>query len=378
MVNARTTKSTPFGNVDPSHLESLIQEHARHDEMSSEEYLERYRSVLGRSMDQQAKIYLDTLVWVELREVVLGKGKPEGAALLQCLREIVRQRKGLCVSHLYSLLELGQQNEASLRVTADLVQELSEGVALVSPNELLAWECAQFVHSVTGCPAPSPHKRWTKVGFCHQTRLTGLLLPSTVPQLTRNRTLKLVTDHLWSATFDQIFEAFNWDTKSKLRFDIGADLIADLEKIRQSNRANGRTFYSDRVLAFEACVDQQLRPLFEAVLVLYSDSHNSNLLKVIKAARDGFHKNKLGLHLGLSCLLVDLYVQMVTADKPLKSNDYVDWAHAGAALPNCDVFITERYLAHQLTKVLRADKTYGCEVVSGLEAATKLLSERYL
>jgi hypothetical protein len=72
----------------------------RHDEVSSTEYLARYRSALGRSMDRQAKIYRDTLVWVWLRETVLGKGKPEEEALLECLRKIVRQRKGVCVSHL--------------------------------------------------------------------------------------------------------------------------------------------------------------------------------------------------------------------------------------------------------------------------------------
>ena len=65
-------------------------------------------------MDRQAKIYLDTLVWVRLKETVLGKGKPEEEALLECLRKIVRQRKGLCVSHFHSLMEVGRQRHADL------------------------------------------------------------------------------------------------------------------------------------------------------------------------------------------------------------------------------------------------------------------------
>ena len=352
--------------------------HAEHDEVSSVEYLARYRSVLGRSMDRQAKIYLDTLVWVRLRETVLGKGKPEEEALLECLRKIVRQRDGVCVSHFHSLMEVGRQTEASLRVTAGLLQELTEGVLLVSPDELRAWECAQFVHEVVGCPAPMSYEKWTKVGFSHRSDLPRELLPADAPKRAAERTMKMAVDYFWNASFDEVFEAFSWDTKSKLAFDIDTDVIAKLEDIRKSNRANGRTFQSNRTTAFIECIDKQLLPLFEGVLAQHDCLDHPNLLWVREAASVGFHKNELGRHLGLSRLTVELYVHMVTADRPLASNDYVDWAHAGAALPNCDVFITERYLAHQLTQELRADKTYGCEVVSGAAAATKLLTERFL
>jgi hypothetical protein len=329
-------------------------------------------------MERQAKIYLDTLVWVRLRETVLGKGKPEEEALLECIRKIVRQRKGVCVSHFHSLMEVGRQTEASLRVTAGLLQELTEGVVLVSPDELRAWECAKFVHEVVGCPAPPSYEKWTKVGFSHRSSLQRELLPANAPKRAAERTMKMATDHFWNADFDQVFEAFSWDTKSKLAFDIDTDVISKLEDIRKSNRANGRTFQNDRTPAFVECINKQLLPLFEDVLAQHDCLDQPNLLRVLEAASVGFHKNELGRHLGLSRLMVELYVHMVTADRPLASSDYVDWAHAGAALPNCDVFITERYLAHQLTRELRADKTYGCEVVSGAAAATKLLTERFL
>ena len=378
MVNTRTIGPMPFEDLDPKQFENLVRQHAEHGAMSSVEYLARYRSVLGRSMDRQAKIYLDTMVWVALRETVLGRGKPEEEALLECLRKIVRERKGLCVSHFHSLIEVGRQTEPSLRVTAGLLQELTEGVVLVSPDELRTWECAQFVHEVIGCPAPPSYEKWTKVGFCHRSSLPRELLPANAPERVVDRTMKMATDHFWNANFDQVFEAFSWDTKSKLAFDIGTDVIAKLEDIRKINRANGRTFQSDRNLAFVECIDKQLLPLFEDVLARHDCLDHSNLDRVLKAASEGFHQNKLGRHLGLSRLMVELYVLMVTADRPLASNDYVDWAHAGAALPNCDVFITERHLAHQLTLELRADKSYGCEVVSGAAAATKVLTERFL
>jgi hypothetical protein len=378
MVNTHIIKPLYFEDLESKQFKDLVRHHADHDEMSSAEYLASYQSVLGRSMDRQAKIYLDTLVWVRLKETVLGKGKPEEEALLECLRKIVRQRKGLCVSHFHSLMEVGRQTEASLRVTTGLLQELTEGVVLVSPDELRAWECAQFVHEVVGCPAPPTYMKWTKVGFSHRSGFPRELLPANASERGVGRTMKMATDHFWNVTFDQIFEAFSWDTKSKLAFDIDTDVITNLEDIRKSNRANGRTFQSDRTPAFDECIDKQLLPIFEDVLAQHGCLNHWNLNRVLEAASGGFHKNKLGRHLGLSRLMVELYVHMVTADRPLASNDYVDWAHAGAALPNCDVFITERYMAHQLTQELRADKTYGCEVVSSAAAATKLLTDRFL
>jgi hypothetical protein len=188
----------------------------------------------------------------------------------------------------------------------------------------------------------------------------------------------MATDHFWNATFEEIFEAFSWDTKSKLSFAIDADVIDNLEKIRKANRANGLTFKDARTPEFIDCIDQQLMPLFQDVLARYDLLTEQNLLQVLEAASLGFHNDTLGRSLGLSRLLVEPYVLMVTADKPLTGNDYIDWAHAGAALPNCDVFVTESFLAHQLTKVLRADKIYGCDVVTGAAATTKLLTDRFL
>lgn len=373
-----TTLPLHFEGINSEQFKNLFNHHASQDEVSAAEYLSRYQSVLGRHMDRQAKIYLDTLVWVHLRDAALGKGRPEEQALLQCLRAIVGQRKGLCISHLHSLLELGRQTEGSLRVTAALLQELTEGVALATPDELRAWECAQFVHEVTGYPAPPTCEKWTKVGLSHRTDLPWEFLPGNAPEREANRAMKIAVDHLWNASFEQVFEAFNWDTKSKLSFDLGSDVVEQLEAIRRSNRQSGRTFKSDRTPAFQECIAKQLRPIFEELLASHGCSNHSSLLRILEAAHVGFDQNALGHHLGLSRLIVDLYVRTVTADRPLNSNDYVDWAHAGAALPNCDVFITERHLAHQLTRELRADKIFGCEVVTGAVAATRLLTDRFL
>jgi len=63
----------------------------------------------------------------------------------------------------------------------------------------------------------------------------------------------------------------------------------------------------------------------------------------------------------------------MTRKKPLTTNDWVDWSHAAAALAYCDMFFTERHLAHQLRQELGADKQYKCEVAGTLGEALDTL-----
>ena len=64
--------------------------------------------------------------------------------------------------------------------------------------------------------------------------------------------------------------------------------------------------------------------------------------------------------------------------EPLTNNDCVDWSHAAAALPYCDMFLTERHLAHQLRQKIRADQQFGCEVIGTIEEALSKLHDSRL
>lgn len=351
--------------------------HRNNGALDPDAYLAKYRELLGRSMERQVKIYLDTNVWVRLREAELGKGNKDEDQLLQHLREIVRHRVGLCVTHLHSFLEIGRQDETSLRVTAEIVQELTEGVALAPPDELRAWECAAFTQEVVGCGARPPYEKWTKLGLIHKTNLPSEFLPADAIPSVVATTLKCATDIMWNSSIQQICDTFDWQTKAKLSFDIDPNVIAQLEKIREENRTAGRNLKSERTEAFRAHVEEYLRPLFAHALKSAGKYNPTALTAVVTSAEERFARGLLGRSLGLSRLFVDLYCMAVTGNRPITSNDYVDWAHAGAALPNCDLLITERHLAHQLTKLMRADSAFGCAIVAGPKAALQLLTSRY-
>ena len=108
--------------------------HGNGTQTSAEEYRKSYQQVLLNRLSRTKLIYLDTNYWVSLRKAELGQGSTNERNLLTTLRAMVRAREAICVSHFYSLIELGRQEQSSLRVTANLLDELTEGVAIISPS----------------------------------------------------------------------------------------------------------------------------------------------------------------------------------------------------------------------------------------------------
>jgi hypothetical protein len=144
---------------------ALLAWHRRHGvDLRAELYLGLYRDRLVRGLSKPLLIYLDTNFWVRLRDAARGTGLPGYEELLQRLRAMVRAREAICVSQIYSLLEVGKQEEQSLRTTAELLDELTEGVAIASTDDLLKWECAQFIGAILQRDVTQGLCPWTKVG----------------------------------------------------------------------------------------------------------------------------------------------------------------------------------------------------------------------
>ena len=106
----------------------------------------------------------------------------------------------------------------------------------------------------------------------------------------------------------------------------------------------------------------------------------SALLRDIQTAEDlavsSFANRSLGRLLPGLAIPTELYVLYETNTQsisPLTTNDWFDWSHAAIALPYCNVFLTERGLAHRLRHEIKADVQYDCKVVGTLEEALAYL-----
>lgn len=351
--------------------------HANGTDVDVNMYRERYRNVLFDGLSRAKLIYLDTNYWVWLRDAELGRGSTAAKHLLQMLRAMVRSREAICVSQLNSFLELGKQKESSLRITACLLDELTEGIAIASMFDLQEWDCGQYISAKLGIQMQDGLSNWTKVGQIHQHALPEKM-PGPVTETGRDVVFKSTIDALWNATFEDVFGQFSWATKHTLSADIDPEVIARVEERRIKQLAEGQSRERVRSSEFSQFLNGTFRPIFTDQLRAWNIRHRfpdglagfmHQLQTVMDAAVNDFKDRTLGKFLPSAAIPVELYTLYETGNKRLTTNEWADWNHAAAALPHCDVFLTEHHLAHQLRQELKADRQYGCAVIGSLEDA---------
>lgn len=353
---------------------------------SVEEYILKYKLQMERGMASTKAVYLDTNYWIWLRDAELGRGTVESVALLGRLRSLVATRKIVCVSHLTSMLEIAKQLEDSARATTALVDELTERVALSPTAELDALEVGNYVRYKSGVVGRSPPLQWTCLGQIVKSDLSGgNVLPPNIGNAGQ-AILKSAADAFWNQGFSEIFEAFDWNTKHHLKSDLDAETLIKVEERKKTRPHNG-DFRRTCEAEFEAVLIQHVG-LFEAELVKLLGSSGAAALdtksslaaqSLARHAVADYQAGALGRHLPGFVIRNELYsTYECDPSHTLSNNDWQDWQHASVALPYCDLFLTERRLAHQVTNVLQLDSKYQCRVVGrGVDAALVALDELF-
>ena len=351
---------------------------------SVEEYIFKYKAQVDRGMAFTKAVYLDTNYWIRLRDAELGKGTVEGVALLCRLRSLVASRKIICVSHLTSMLEIAKQLEDSARASTALVDELTERVALAPTTELDALEIGNYVRVKSGAMHPSPSLQWTCLGQIVNSKLSGgKVLPANLGN-DGQAVLKSAADALWNQGLSEIFEAFDWNTKHYLPADLDAETLVRVDvrkktrphngKLRKTIKTEFEAVMKQHIEIFEAELLKLLGPIGAAALGAKSSMAAQGLAR--HAVAD-YLDGALGSHLPGFVIRTELY-SMYECDPThtLSTNDWQDWQHASVALPYCDLFLTEKRLADQVTMRLHLDTKYKCRVVGpDMAAALAALDE---
>jgi hypothetical protein len=352
--------------------------------ISAVAYRNLHRDLLVKGLSRTRLLYLDTNYWISLRDAAVGKGTPSSNKLLLTLRAMVRSREMLCVSQLYSFLEIGKQDKASLRVSADLLDELTEGVAIASPSDLLRLECAEFIKTTINRDVGQDLCPWTKVGQIHRSELPTKM-PGPISLATKEILLKATVDACWNASFEYTFTQYGWDTKTKLNADLDPQMFAQVAVRKAKQLAKGFTRAQVRQSEFSDMVSNKLNLIFTDLLRQWHIQHDfpdgiGALLYDIQAAKNlavsKFTDRSLGRLLPGLAVATDLYVLYEmdrNSRKQLTTNEWFDSSHAAVALPYCNVFFTERGLAHRLRKELKADVQYECKVIGTIDEALEYL-----
>jgi len=351
-------------------------------------YLLSYRSVLVRGIQATKIIYLDTNFWIRLRDAENAEftgalAAADARALLTRLRALTKTRSVICVGHAASFLELVKQSPQSLRVSARIFDQLSDGIVIAPPDEQRYCEARDFVFDNLGLPEPNALGYWSKIGQVVTSQLPATL--QNIPDGSRQAVGKALLDVLWNAGLEEVLAQFNWDPRMKLNSDIDSETIARVESRKAQQLADRKSRQAIRVETFSEHIVTNYATLFHRQLhrcnAFEGYGWNARTINdkcdaLIEETIACFRADRMGFRLPMAVLLSELYsLYEFDAGYELTCNDWVDWQHAAAALPHSDVFFTEAHLAHQLKNVLHADEKFNCTIASNLDEAIDILDE---
>jgi len=227
---------------DQEQLKRCFDRHKVEPEVSVDAYLRRLRINLGKLLDGKISIYLDKRFWILIRDVAIGRNSGDHSArLLEGLRALVGSGCGFCpISESLFMELLKQEDLATRRATAALIDELSLGVTLSLLDERVGTELAHFLYSHESLDSVYPLRWlvWNKLCY-----VLGAVHPtSTAFEPYEERLIqKAFVDHLWQVPLVEIIGTLG--ECPELSSHIFHDLAQRLTKDSQ--------LYSDEIRSFK-------------------------------------------------------------------------------------------------------------------------------
>ncbi len=368
-----------------SFMPKSIDQHRASPDVSIDEHVRRRQLELAQSLEQKQAIYLDLKFWIILRDVAAGlRTAAQEIELLHLLRKLVAGGKAICPISDSTFVEVFKHRDSRTRkATADLIDELSQGVTIIPFELRVGTELAHFIHSIANPDSvyPLDHLVWSKLSY-----VLGYVHPSCT-EFDRETELamqKAFFDHMWviplSEMVERIGEAMPADLVS---FE---SLAARLNNGNAEHTAELRSFEHTYSLEIQGAIDLFAGRAADIVGEMSRKAVGSSMNRgsaewrvqeqqwknlLIAAFKKDATKDALRtLHIN-TCL--HAFVRW-NKSQQLEANDFFDFRHASAALGYCDAFLTERPLRAMVTaKNIALDKRYGCRVISEVAEAVEFL-----
>jgi hypothetical protein len=376
------------GSID--NIVSAFELHQRTPEVSLEMHERNARISLGERLSSKTLVYLDTKYWIILRQAV-GNAEANGkhANLLALLRTKVASGVLLCPISASTFIELMKQDDPQSRLsTASLIDELSQGVALVEDDQRIKTEISCFLYAkgTTESLHALEHLAWCKLVY-----VLGSMHPTGTPfdAATELVIQKAFFDYMWTVPLTEIVQKLE-----SSKFGDAADFGAIAEKLNQGN-----LLHSGSLRNFVQTYSAEVRGLIdlqgEAILSFVEAAARKQGIPIeYQSENDRFaaispFKNVLAFALESNQsskearnILRTIHVQAClhasvrwNKKRKLEGNDLLDFHHAAAALAYCDAFFTERSLKTLITQNhVALDKCYDCRVIARPDEAIDYLN----
>jgi hypothetical protein len=344
-------------------VKASVERHSVIPQITPEEYLSQRRAELTRQLGQTTLIYLDTKHWVSLCDVLVKRTKdtPIYDNILGLL-EALRQRNRICCPLSAGLFsELMKQSDPTTRqATARMMDFLSGGVCL---HNWLAVAKAEFGRHI--CRAlrirnleEAAFPVWTKVGFWAGEQTFKFLDEAANDSAVME---KVHIDLRWDMTCEDYQSMPNW---IRTPDSFAAAWMAESEQVKTRQAETMQTFpmlVRERRRQLLAALKDTLLPMLALCRGTLGspDEHVAAVLGPIYEGRDPQALPSLEVVAGLDAALT-----LDTARK-VQANDMEDYLHAAQALPYCDAFFCDNFMAQKLRyKPLEFGKVYQTEIGS--------------
>jgi hypothetical protein len=346
---------------------------------------------LGKSIDNRAAIYLDTRYWLILRDVRRGEYGASGVELLDRLRAAVQAGCVFCPISESTIFELFKQSDPSSRAeTAQLVDELSLGVAILGSRERMGTELAHFIHSHAAQPTgvelhPIRHLVWTKGAGVMGIRVP---VPRRLDTQVALEIQRKFVERLWHGTTATELLAGDAAWRNDDEDDDFSGLTRQLNADVAAHKDSLATFKS----ALAAEIDGVVDVLGDTAMAIVVDlarrqgeepsTQGSDAWRALRNAWCNLLAaalRKAGPRQQLRSMYVGAALHAAfrwNKGQKFDSNDLYDFEHASAALAHCQAFFTERPLWQMVTaNHITLDRLFGCRVIWDLDEAIAVLAD---
>ena len=350
--------------------------HLSHPEPSADAYVRAQHLALGGHVLQKRRVYLDQKYWIYCRDAARGTPKQaEHKRLYEILQEAVTSGQLLCpASHLVLEETLKQTDSATRASTAQVVQELSGGIAVQPFPVLFQAEILHFL--VTTRPwdvdaYPVEQLAWTHVGnvFGHLSPVCSAFDPDTLRAIQ-----KAWFDLMANVTFPTLAESLAPMPDELLHTP--SEFYEWQNAQCEAHRGDYRSFKQAFLIELAGGLDVAKEELREAQLYLYErhtgqkgdrvaqDEVDDGVRKLSNLIYHAFRLDKIKKQFAGLRIMAGIHAAARHKAQKYQRGDRHDHLHARVALPYCDLFLTEKSLGHLVTtKPLEYDALYGCRVV---------------
>lgn len=365
-------------------MAALLNQHRARPEITFAQHLASLEEDVATEALGNPRVYLDLRYWIFLRDADLGKPqRPVHLNLLDAMLQGVSEGRFVCPITEAVFFELDRQGDTERRMqTARMIDRLCGGIVIKNSCERFLLEIRDFFEAAferKELPTIPCRRVWVRpYSFLGTPQISGW---GAAEDLAIN---KAFLSYMWTRSLEDLLtDTPVPDDSSDVQFQATADRITKASAKHVSQMQSFDQVFADEVGGLIQSHRNEICHVFRPYATAMLRSHEAmdqNPTSVEKHGLDLAYSaasaRKPHRALPLIRILAGLHAFIRwQRRRPFKFQDFFDLRHAAAAIPYCDVFLTEKFVKTSCTSnLLDFGAAYGTQIISDEDEAIDAVS----